>query len=215
LGSRSSSMSNEQASYRWSCGCGDVKFKMYGEPVREYNCCCQSCLACADHIMAKGGQGTDWHAPKSESPGVAIALFPSHKVEPEKPEELSSKVGYVKVQQNGTMIRWYTKCCNTPIGNLGGPGNCGFNYNCVTNPDGSRYERNPKLLNIMYIYAKHPDEVPEPRKDDVRDIGFIMTVIPNIIHNKRWCCLFSQAHPAFLPDPAEVSEWVPKTWKDP
>jgi len=199
----------------WECGCGAVKFKMHGKPLAEYNCCCQSCIACSDAIMAKGGGGVSWHAPASESPGLAIQLWPSHKVEPEDPDGLSSKVAYIKVQQRGTMIRWYCKHCNTPIGNLGGPGNAGLNFNCVKNPDGSRYERDPKLLNIMYIYSKNPEEVPEPRQEDVRTPRFICMVAKNIIRNKRCCLCLKRAHPAFLPVPSQVAEWIPKTWEDP
>lgn len=162
--------------------------------------------------MAKGGGGVDWKAPVSESPGLAIQLWPSHMVEPDDPDELSSRVAYMKVNARGHMIRWYCKGCNTPIGNLGGPGNCGLNFNCVKNPDGSPYVRNPKLLNIMYIYWRNPDEVPEPRKRDVRDLAFLCKVVPNIIRNTRCCPCKKKAHPALLPVASKVTDWVPKTW---
>jgi len=211
-GSKGNSPKAGKYTYGWSCACGDVKFKMIGEPMDAYNCCCQSCNACADAIMAKGGGGTSWNA--TGSPGVAIQLWESINVIPEDPENLESKVEYMKVTETGTMIRWYTTCCNTPIGNLGGPGNCGLNFNCVTNPDGSKFQV-PPLKHIMAKYAKDPAAVPEPKVDDVRDLGFILMVVPQIIKNKPWFPFTKKAHPALLPYPSDVEEWVPKTWADP
>lgn len=201
----------------WSCACGGVKFKMFGPPMTAYNCCCQSCDACANAIMAKGGNGTSWKAP--ESPGLAIALYEAIKVVPFKPDELASKVGYVKIEgAGGIMLRWYAKCCNTPIGNLGGPGNAGMNFNCITNPDGSKSPpplgRDPKLLNIQAKFWSNPEAVPNPKKAEVRDLGFMMMVLPQIIKNKPWCPFTQKAHPSLLPNLAisNSAELVKDTW---
>jgi len=79
---------------------------------------------------------------------------------------------------------------------------------------GSKFKR-PALKNIQAMYAKDPEAVPEPKIDDVRTIGFILMVVLQIFKNKWWFPFTQKAHPAMLPVPADVTQWVPKMWTDP
>lgn len=77
--------------------------------------------------------------------------------------EFTSKPGFasVKVGENGKNLRCYATCCNTPAYFLIGFKVILLNTNCIYNPDGSKYEPNPKVTHYMKKYAFEDTSPPD------------------------------------------------------
>ena len=99
------------------CECNKFQLKLFGDPILNSTCHCNSCVSCARFIDS-GGRGTsaiDNHG----GGGVALSMFQPWQVDfdsmkPKLTTEMT--LGSVKVGQEGKLQRLYSKCCNTMIG---------------------------------------------------------------------------------------------------
>lgn len=96
------------------CSCGKVKGKT--ENVNERSgtrimCCCDDCQSFAQYLNQESSVLDQYG-------GTDIFQMPISKI---KITEGIEQISSVRLSAKG-MYRWYTKCCNTPIGNSMGPG---------------------------------------------------------------------------------------------
>jgi len=198
----------------WQCKCGEISFKLKGEPLFVFNCHCHSCVSTVRHVDAKGLPNT---SALSDSGGAATALYYLDNVEVTA-SYLDGKLGFSKVGEKGENIRSYTKCCGTPLNLAGGSkfptGFRPFNRNCITNADGSAYSPPPDVLNINVKHSFNPGQVPQPKANTV-PCKIIKGFVGGILCWKtgiRTGAATLYGAEAFFKDPKSVTEVVPITW---
>ena len=91
-------------------------------------------------------------------------------------DEMRQKVGFVKVGEQGKIIRSYCTGCGTMLG-VHRDTAAGFNRRAIFNNDGSPYVPAKPVTNIMAKYAFDPSNVPEP-KTSIIPIGIMLVYIP-------------------------------------
>lgn len=197
----------------WQCKCGEVKFKLKGEPRIAFNCHCHSCVACIRHVDAKGLPNT---SALSDSGGAAKALWYLDNVDVTA-SYLEGKLNFIKVGDSGAVVRSYTKCCGTIVNTAGGatfgPGFRPFNRNCITNSDGSAFSL-PDVVNVQAANAFNPEQVPPPKANGY-DCQIITAFAGGIFLMKTGISTGAASllgAEAFFKDPNSVTEVVPITW---
>lgn len=106
------------AEIKLACDCGKVQGQAHDMDAQKGNrltCCCSDCQAFAHYLtgLGRGNNPTilDQYA------GTDIFQMPISKLTIDQGVE---EIACMRLSEKG-MNRWYTKCCNTPIGNtLGG-----------------------------------------------------------------------------------------------
>ena len=205
----------------WKCGCGKFRVKLTGEPLFVVNCHCRSCVACMRHIDAKGGGRNTSAEAEHSNGGVAKAFFYLKNVEfsDDRPAE---QLQFLKLSDTGKNVRSYTRCCGTQLNTAGGrtfpAGFRPFNRNCITNPDGSKYNPVPaSVVNIFKARAFEPEKVPEPN-GGLAIVPVLAGFVARILGYKLFglgidSMMCEEKERAFMVDGAEVTEAVPITWE--
>lgn len=96
------------------CECGKVTGRITSPSPQLGNrivCYCKDCQAFPVHL-AKAEQTLD------EAGGTEIFQIPPQNL---KIDSGAEHLACLQLRENG-LIRWYTSCCNTPLGNTVGPG---------------------------------------------------------------------------------------------
>ncbi len=96
------------------CSCGKVRGKT--KNVNENSgtrimCCCDDCQSFAQYLNQESSVLDQYG-------GTDIFQMPISNI---KITEGIEQISSIRLSAKG-MYRWYTKCCNTPIGNSMGPG---------------------------------------------------------------------------------------------
>ncbi len=96
------------------CSCGKVRGKTKNVNERSGTrimCCCDDCQSFAQYLNQESSVLDQYG-------GTDIFQMPISNI---KITEGIEQISSVKLSEKG-LYRWYTKCCNTPIGNSMGPG---------------------------------------------------------------------------------------------
>lgn len=133
------------------CTCGKVRGTV--ETAGFYNrclCYCKSCQAFA-HFLGKADEVLDPQA------ATSVLQVPPSAVSFSAGEE---EIACMSLKPGG-LLRWHTKCCNTPIGNT--PANyklpfVGLIQNCLRPPAGSSFDESlgPITMKVNTDAAKGP-----------------------------------------------------------
>jgi hypothetical protein len=96
------------------CSCGKVKGQT--QNINESSgtrlmCCCDDCQSFAQYLKQESSVLDQYG-------GTDIFQMPISNV---KITEGTEQISSIRLSDKG-LYRWYTKCCNTPIGNTMGPG---------------------------------------------------------------------------------------------
>uniref|UniRef100_A0A7R9Z569 CENP-V/GFA domain-containing protein n=1 Tax=Pseudictyota dubia TaxID=2749911 RepID=A0A7R9Z569_9STRA len=213
-------MTNAKRTYTWRCGCGDLTFKIRGEPALNMNCHCHSCVAYARFVDAQsekiGGDGKGTSI-LSEGDGVAMACFWPDQVKITR-DLASGRLNFVKVGHDGKPRRSYAKCCGTAM--MGAePRMWALNRNCIFEEDADssgddvlrRYEPEDKVCNVMKKHAFDPEKVPEPSADTV-GFGDMVTFF-GVLMNPLGKKIEKDVLETFRPSAESTVEVVPITWE--
>ena len=205
----------------WTCGCGKFRATLKGEPLFVVNCHCRSCVSCMRHIDAKGdGRNTSAEAANGNG-GVAKAFFDMSNVELND-DDPAKQLQFLKLGERGINVRSYTRCCGTQLQTAGGRSFPAafrpFNRNCITNPDGSRYDPDPAtVLNIFKAKAFEPDKVPKPNGGLAAVpllTGFVARILGYKLLGLGVDATMSEAKErVFRVHGSQVEEVVPITWE--
>ena len=90
--------------------------------------------------------------------------------------EAREKIGFVKVGENGKLLRSFCTQCGTMLGGFQN-NYCVFNRNAIYNKDGSVYRPVGRVNNVMRKHAFDPSKVPEPSHAYV-PFGFFAAFVP-------------------------------------
>jgi len=133
----------------------------------------------------------------------------------------AEQLQFLKLGDTGKNVRSYTRCCGTLLNTAGGrafpAGFRPFNRNCITNPDGSKYNPDPaSIVNIMKASAFEPEKVPEPNTV-LASVPVLAGFVARILGYKLFglgidSTMGEEKERAFMVDGAEVTEAVPITW---
>lgn len=139
-------------------------------------------------------------------------IYPSNRVEftTDLSENGESLLKFIRVGEEGTPYRCYTKCCGSQLNNAIFPNLIAINTNGVLNPDGTKYEQG-KVLNVKVSESFDPAMVPEPKHDTITPgilVAFLSRLM-NPAHPKP----FNKRYKELFPDPSEC-EVVPITWEN-
>jgi hypothetical protein len=89
------------------CRCGTLRgYVDTRKPVNRAVCYCKDCQAFA-HFLGRAGEILDSHGGTD-----VIQTIPAHLLFTQGQHQLAC----VRLSEKG-LVRWYTRCCNTPIGN--------------------------------------------------------------------------------------------------
>ncbi|KAL7525293.1 hypothetical protein ACHAXR_000938 [Thalassiosira sp. AJA248-18] len=196
--------------YTLKCKCGSFEADFDAPPRTTFNCHCHSCVSVVKGIEAKEGfDGTSIKCDTSENSGVAVAIFKSNNLTIKKVD--AAKIGFMKVGEKGKHARPYCTECGTVLFNAFAPNWCAPNRNAMTNAaDGSAFEVEGKVLNIMSKNAFDKDSVPEPKHGSL-PFGTLFKMAPLIAgfmgdgSNAK--------EKALIPEDIEKVECVPITWE--
>jgi hypothetical protein len=138
---------------------------------------------------------------QEEKDGVAVVAF----------DVVNAVVGkdvkgidWVKITDEATTIRSFTKCCNTQIVMNHPPGYTyrGFNRNCIYDPNGDLLKGDFPNMNVENAYK--PDKVTGDTMDCCGMTGFVCcTVVPSGCYG-HFCVVMDPAEGIFYPDPQKV-----------
>lgn len=101
--------------YTATCKCGDVVFKMEGEPQFGPNCCCNDCVASLYYVdgKAKGANVENIsNAQQGNHQNVVNAVWKKSAITCVKGYD---KIVYYKLRPKSTTLRTYTSCCYTTV----------------------------------------------------------------------------------------------------
>ncbi|KAL7460221.1 hypothetical protein ACHAXS_000685 [Conticribra weissflogii] len=191
----------------FKCTCGAIEARIHGK-LTHLTCHCHSCVASVRCIEAK--EGFDGIS-ALENDGVAYTAMRGTQVDytsDMSTDESRSKVGFVKVGDNGKLARCYCTKCGTTIGAVC-PSFCFFNRNALHNDDGSKFVPNRPVKNVMKKHAFDPSKVPEPSCSTV-PLEMAFTFIPMMFgFGKKK----DAQNDAFFPKDMAKVEVVPITWE--
>jgi len=149
---------------------------------------------------------------RNESGGAAVLIYPSNRVEftTDLSENGQSLLKFIRVGEDGTPYRCYTKCCGSQLNNAIFPNLIAINSNGVLNPDGTKYDRG-HVLNVKVSESFDPAMFPEPKHDTITPgmLVAFLTRLMNPAHPKP----FDKRYKELFPEPSEC-EVVPITWED-
>ena len=151
------------------CSCGKVKGVV--ETIEAYNrciCYCNDCQAFA-HFLNKAGEVLD-----AQGGTALLQTIPATIRFSEGKEEIRCMS-----LRKGGLLRWYAKCCNTPIGNT--PNNFKFSFvgliqTCLEPQDGNTLDEmfGPIQMKVNTQSAKGE---PKPSSSSILRIMFKFTPI--------------------------------------
>ena len=210
----------------WSCKCGQIKANLKGKPVLSFNCHCHSCVAAAKFIDKKRTTTNEKAGISiiNSTGGVAISAFKANQVE--FCTDLSEKLEFVRVGDNGEAWRSYTTCCGTQVTNFVTPKFIVLNRNAIaanveitkedesnittTSATAAVMDNDNTILNIQKKDAFDPTAVPEPSHETTPKLytmKFIFSVV-NPCGSKKL-----QQYKELFPPTNEFAEVVPITWR--
>ena len=76
-------------------------------------------------------------------------------------------IGFMKVGEEGKMVRSYCNKCGTVLFNVYTPNWCAVNRNALTTSDGEAYAPKKEVTNIMCSFAFDVDKVKGPKHDKI------------------------------------------------
>lgn len=191
------------------CKCGSFEATLDSPPRMIFNCHCHSCVSVIKGIEAKEGfAGTSMKCDEKENSGVAIAVYKSNNVTVKTVD--GEKIGFVKVGDAGKNARPYCTECGTVLFNAWMPNWCAANRNAMTTSDGSAFQPEGAVTNVMCKSAFVPDEVPEPKSGMV-PFGILLKFIP--LMSGLMGDGSNAKDKALIPEDLSKVESVPITWE--
>mmetsp|Transcript_23255 Transcript_23255/g.39752 ORF Transcript_23255/g.39752 Transcript_23255/m.39752 type:complete len:198 (-) Transcript_23255:269-862(-) len=190
------------------CKCGSFEATFDAPPRVCFNCQCHSCVSAIKTIEAKEGfDGTSMKQDDREYSGVAIAIFKSNNTTIKTID--GSKIGFVKVGENGPYPRPYCTQCGTVLFNVYMPNWSAANLNAITNADGTAWKPAKPVMNTNCKNAFDPESVPEPKQKSI-PFGFVFSFIPTVLGLR---CDGSNADTKELIPDLDKVEVCPITWE--
>lgn len=215
--------------YIWKCACEKFQIKMFAEPLMSMNCYCHSCVAPVRYLDEKfNGKSTS--AATADGNGAAKVFFALTDIQvvgdDDDDDDPSDKLGYVKVGDEGCMIRSYTKCCGTQLNTAGGDAfPCNFrpfNRNALyhyADDDSSSNQpfapaSAPPNVNCQHAFVSM-DDIPEPKYNST-PAGVLSMFLAGIAKKKLGWGVNPDLvdKKIFYAKGNEVDDVIPITWEE-
>ena len=201
------------------CKCGKCQIRLSGEPLGNWNCHCHSCTAASRFITEKHPEGTTQLSDITNNTGSAMSVYNLKDTIFVDGSPQDDNFGYIKVGENGKVVRSYTKCCGTQAFTSGMPIPLSyrhFNRNCIYNEDGTKYIPKDPVPNLMLSYAfVDPSVVSETPKYNYIPLSLLGVVVPNMIKTMLGLADMGKMadEPSMFFKSEDVDEIVPINWE--
>lgn len=213
-------MSAAAESYTLKCKCGAFEATLTGPPKIVFNCQCHSCVAVIKAIEDRDGfsgtsikstnEGGSDSGDNNDYKGAAVAIYKSNNTTIDKVDE--SKVGFMKVGENGKLARPYCTECGTVLFNAFLPNWCAANRNAMTKSGTTEEGFTPSspVCNVNCKHAFVPGDIPSPKHSTV-PFGMLFKFIPLLTGFR--CDGSHTNDKALVPEDMSKVEACPITWE--
>ena len=185
----------------------------------ELELSCHSCTAASRFITENHPEGTTQLSDITNNTGSAMSVYNLKDTIFVDGSPQDDNFGYIKVGENGKVVRSYTKCCGTQAFTSGMPIPLSyrhFNRNCIYNEDGTKYIPKDPVPNLMLSYAfVDPSVVSETPKYNYIPLSLLGVVVPNMIKTMLGLADMGKMvdEPSMFFKPEDVDEIVPINWE--